>query len=40
MKLATLVQFNHIAIRIAHEDALRARPEVDGATTQRDASLL
>jgi hypothetical protein len=34
MKLAALMQFNHITIRIAHEDALRARPELDGAATQ------
>jgi hypothetical protein len=37
-KLAALVQFNHIAIRITHEGPLRFGPEADGATTQWDAS--
>src|SRR2546425_8319024 len=38
--LAALVQFNHVAIRIAHEDSLRPGPEADGAAAQRDTGRL
>jgi hypothetical protein len=37
---AALVQFDHVAIRIAHEDSLRPGPEADGAAAQRDTGRL
>jgi hypothetical protein len=40
LMLSALVQLNHIAIGIAHEDPLRPRTEADGPATERDASRL
>ena len=40
LKSAALVQLDHIAIRIAHEDPLRSGPEADGTATQQDAGRL
>jgi hypothetical protein len=40
LKLASLVQLDHVAIGIAHEDSLRAGSEANGSTTERDASRL
>src|SRR5882762_9588007 len=37
---AALVQFNHVAIRVAHEDSLRSGPEADRAAAQRDTRRL
>src|SRR5947209_12867687 len=37
---AALVQFHHVAIRIAHEDSLRPGAEADGAAAQRDTGRL
>src|SRR6266513_435905 len=37
---AALVQFNHVAIRIADEDSLRSGPEAHGAAAQRDTGRL
>ncbi len=31
---AALMQFDHIAIRVANKDALRPRPEADGTATK------